>query len=87
MENLICVLVIAFCWSYLVGEQKNSENPIKIKSHGRKEKSLFRYGFDELRGIFLNFENKIEKFRKWMSLLINNTLENDFGEVSKNVLY
>ena len=70
-----------------MGEQKDLETPIRRKSHGRKEKSLFRYGFDELRGIFLNYENKIEQLRKWMILLIINKLENGFEEVSKNVLY
>jgi len=87
IENLICVLVIAFCWSHLVGEQKDSEIPIKKKSHGRKEKSLFRYGFDELRGIFLNFESKIEDFIKWIKLLIIEPLDYGFEGVKKNVLY
>jgi len=70
IEKLIFVLTISFCWSYLVGEKKEKEDPIKIKSHGRKEKSIFRYGFDELREIFLYPRKKIKTLLKWLKLLI-----------------
>ena len=70
IEKLICVLTVAFVWSHLVGEKKEEELPIKIKSHGRKAKSLFRYGFDELRRIFLNPKGKARLFLKWVKLLI-----------------
>ncbi len=69
IETLICVLTIAFCWSHLVGEAKEEKAPIETKSHGRKAKSIFRYGFDELRGIFLNLRKKIGLFLKWLKLL------------------
>jgi len=72
IEKLMCVLTIAFCWSHLVGEAKEEEAPIETKSHGRKAKSIFRYGFDELRGIFLNPRKKIGLFLKWLKLLIIN---------------
>lgn len=72
IENLICVLVIGFCWSYLVGEWKDGEMPIKTKSHSRKSKSLFRYGFDELRRVFLNLKDRVGLFLKWLKLLVIN---------------
>jgi hypothetical protein len=72
IETLICVLTIAFCWSHLVGEAKEQKAPIEIKSHGRKAKSIFRYGFDELRGMFLNLSGKNSQFLKWLKLLIVN---------------
>lgn len=72
IETLICVLTIAFCWSHLVGEAKEEKTPIEIKSHGRKAKSIFRYGFDELRGVFLNLRKKIGLFLKWLRLLVIN---------------
>jgi hypothetical protein len=72
IETLICVLTIAFCWSHLVGEAKEEKAPIETKSHGRKAKSIFRYGFDELRGIFLNLRKKFRLFLKWLKLLIVN---------------
>lgn len=55
-----------------MGEAKEEEAPIETKSHGRKAKSVFRYGFDELRGIFLNLRKKIRLFLKWLNLLIVN---------------
>lgn len=70
IEKLICVLTVAFCWSYLVGEIKHEEVPIKEKSHGRRAKSLFRYGFDELRRVFLNIGSQLDLFLKWLNLLI-----------------
>lgn len=72
IETLIYVLTIAFCWSHLVGEKKAAEIPIETKSHGRKAKSIFRYGFDELRRIFLNPRKKFGLFLKWLKLLIVN---------------
>jgi Transposase DDE domain len=72
IEKLICVLTIAFCWSHLVGEKKAEEAPIKKKSHGRREKSIFRYGFDELRRIFLHPEKKLGMLLRWLKLLIVN---------------
>lgn len=52
-----------------MGEAKEEKAPIETKSHGRKAKSIFRYGFDELRGIFLNLRKKIGLFLKWLKLL------------------
>jgi hypothetical protein len=72
IEKLVCVLTVAFCWSHLVGEKKEEEFPIEIKSHGRRAKSVFRYGFDELRRLFLNPRKKIRLFSKWLKLLIVN---------------
>ena len=72
IEKLVFVLSIAFCWSYLVGEAKEEEAPVKMKSHGRKAKSTFRYGFDELRGIFLRLREKLEAFIMRLKLLTVN---------------
>jgi len=73
IEKLVFVLTIAFCWSHLVGEAKEEAAPIKTKSHGRKAKSTFRYGFDELRGIFLRLTEKTEAFMMCLKLLIINS--------------
>ena len=72
IEKLVFVLMVAFCWSYLVGEAMENETPIKRKSHGRKAKSTLRYGFDELRGIFLRISEKIESLFEFLKLLIIN---------------
>ena len=55
-----------------MGEKKEEEIPIEKKSHGRKAKSIFRYGFDELREILLNPRKKIRLLFKWLKLLIIN---------------
>lgn len=76
IEKLLFVLTIAFCWSHLVGEAKEEKVPIKTKSHSRKAQSTFRYGFDELRGIFLRLSKKFKAFIKCLNLLIiNNQME------------
>jgi hypothetical protein len=47
IEKLLYLVMIAFVWCYNVGEyvHKNIKE-IAIKKHGRKEKSIFRYGLD-----------------------------------------
>lgn len=72
IEKLVFVLTIAFCWSHLVGEAKEKEEPIQMKSHGRKAKSIFRYGFDELRRVFFRLREKFEAFTRYLKLLIIN---------------
>ena len=72
IEKLICILTVAFCWSYLVGVKKEEKAPIKTKSHGRKSKSIFRYGLDELRRVFLGLAEQADLFLKWVKLLIIN---------------
>ncbi len=70
IEKLVFVFAIAFCRSHRVGEAKEKNTPIKIKSHGRKAKSIFRYGFDELRAIFLRVREKLEECVNYLNLLI-----------------
>lgn len=75
IEKLVFVLTVAFCWTHLVGEAKEEKAPIKTKSHGRKAKSTFRYGFDELRGVFLRLEEKLKEFTFCLkALTINDKL-------------
>lgn len=54
ISKLIALLSIGFCWAYKVGEWRNEQKAIKIKKHGRKEVSIFRYGLDFLRDVALN---------------------------------
>lgn len=57
VKKLIALLAIAFAWAHLVGEWLAKLNPIKIKNHGRKAKSIFRLGFDRLRRVLTSFES------------------------------
>lgn len=43
---------LALAWTFIVGEQRaRCHGPPRGKSHGRRQRSLFRYGLDWLRGI------------------------------------
>ena len=47
IKKLIVLLAIGFCWAHKTGEWRcANEGQIKLKKHGRKEKSIFRYGLD-----------------------------------------
>ncbi|WP_341754083.1 IS4 family transposase [Candidatus Tisiphia endosymbiont of Dioctria rufipes] len=66
ISKLLGLLAIAFTFAYVVGQWQNSIKPIKLKKHGRKSISLFRYGLDYLQRIFLNIE---EMMKKWMEVI------------------
>ena len=63
ISKLMAILTIAFCWAYITGEWMNNKRPIKLKSHGRKEKSVFRYGLDCLGEIFAHLSAKTDEFK------------------------
>ncbi len=45
ISKLLAVLSIAFLWAYLAGIDRHENiKPIKIKKHGRKAYSFFKYG-------------------------------------------
>ena len=69
ISKLIALLAIAFCWAYLTGEWLHHQRPIKLKKHGRKEISLFRYGLDHLREILLNLSDRYYQFKEMVQLL------------------
>ena len=44
IQKLVGLVMIAFIWCYKVGIYLHEIRPIKIKIHGRKAKSIFKYG-------------------------------------------
>ena len=60
ISKLIFLIGIALIWSYLTGiwMKESLKITIRIKRHGRKEKSIFRIGLDYLRKILLA-ENRL----------------------------
>lgn len=55
MSKLLALLAIAFVWAMKAGFWRHTHQPIRvIKAHGRRARSLFRYGFDLLRRFFIN---------------------------------
>ncbi|MBF0550668.1 MAG: transposase [Deltaproteobacteria bacterium] len=54
ISKMLAPLAIAFCWRHLAGEWMAEQKAIKIKKHGRKGKSIFRYGLTALRDALSN---------------------------------
>lgn len=58
IEKLVLLVMIAFVWCYKVGIYLHQLNPIKIKNHGRKAKSIFKNGLDYVANALLNTVNQ-----------------------------
>ena len=69
LSKLFALLTLALCWAFRTGQWLHQTNPLKLKKHGRRTKSLFRYGFDHLRRIVLNLEQESESFLNALKLL------------------
>jgi len=61
IEKLLVLLTIAFAWAHKVGEWRHEKKAIRIKKHGRKAQSWFRYGLDCLRDALLNRQNQTQQ--------------------------
>jgi len=61
IKKMVVVIGIAYVWSVKAGEWLEKIEPIKIKKHGRKEISIFRYGLDFIREILLSSDRKIKR--------------------------
>ncbi len=70
IEKLIALLALAVAWAFLVGLWLAQHKPLKIKKHGRKEQSLFRYGADHLQYILLNIQDQSDAFYQCVWLLM-----------------
>ena len=62
LSKLLALLSLALCWVILTGEWLHQLKPLSVKKHGRRAKSIFRYGFDHLRNIVFNVEQKMDDF-------------------------
>ena len=71
IRKLIALLPVAFIWAHLVGLwRQEREGPLRLaKSHGRLEKSVFRYGLDHLRRLLLLAATAEEAFERCLRLL------------------
>ncbi|MBW4642705.1 MAG: IS4 family transposase [Goleter apudmare HA4340-LM2] len=56
LSKLLALLALAMSWAVKTGEWLHQHRPIKVKKHGRKQKSVFRYGLDHLRSILLDLD-------------------------------
>ncbi len=59
IEKLVALVFLAFVWCYKVGIHLDlNEAKIKVKKHGFRAKSLFKYGLDYVASILLNPQNQ-----------------------------
>lgn len=54
LRKLVALLTLALCWTIKVGLILHQIQPIALKKHGRRAKSLFSLGFEHLRELVLN---------------------------------
>jgi hypothetical protein len=55
IEKLFSIVMVAFAWAYVVGIYLHENvKQIKIKKHGNKAKSLFKYGLQTIASVLLN---------------------------------
>ena len=69
LGKLVALLAIAFTWAMRAGLWLHHKKPLKCKAHGRREKSLFRYGLDFLRRLCMDFALHRAEFRQALKLL------------------
>jgi len=55
IEKLFTIVMLAFAWAYVVGVSINDNvKPVRILKHGRRAKSLLKYGLEYIAEILLN---------------------------------
>lgn len=55
IEKLLALVIVAFTWAYVLGDYLDQYiQPIKIKKHGRKAKSIFKLGLNYISSALLN---------------------------------
>lgn len=69
VRKLFALLTVALCWVMRTGLWRHAQTPIRMKSHGRKAQSLFRYGLDFLHHLVVNLDHKLEDFLDNLKLL------------------
>ena len=66
--RLLGVMIIAYTWAYLVGlHEHRHHNSLRIKTHGRKEKSFVKYGIEHI-ARFLNNRLCVTNFNYFQKL-------------------
>lgn len=59
MSNLFAIVMLAYIWCYLVGIFIHENiKKIKVLHHGRRAKSLFKYGLEYIAQCLLNHINR-----------------------------
>lgn len=76
LKKLVAVLAIVYAWSIITGHWKHiNVKTIKLKRHGRKEKSIFRYGADEIQKALIQmWQGKCKPLKKLVRLIMPDKL-------------
>ena len=69
IKLFIVIISIAYFWSVLIGIWLDASTPIKLKKHGRKTISIFRYGFDYLVYVIKSIYDKLYEFNNLVKIL------------------
>lgn len=69
LSKLFALMSLAMTWAILIGQWLHEQTPLQIKKHGRKAKSIFRYGLDYLRTIVLDLDLKNREFIHCLNFL------------------
>ncbi len=48
LSRIFTIMAFTLCWIHNVGEMLNHQKEIPLKKHGRKAKSIFRLGFEQI---------------------------------------
>lgn len=67
IEKMLSLVLIAFVWAYRIGIFLDKIKPIKIKKHGRRAYSFFKYGLIELSKTLFN--NNLYDFKNYCKFL------------------
>lgn len=67
VQKLLALVIVAFTWAYIIGIERDTINPVKIKKHGRKAKSIIIYGLDYISNVL--FRNDLVKFKECCEFL------------------
>ena len=71
LKKVVVLASLAFAISFRAGVWKNKNiKPIKIKNHGYRAKSYFRYGLDYIRSFFKIFSETKDEFFNFLKILI-----------------
>jgi len=70
ISKLLSILTLAVSWAILAGELEVQTTPLKIKKHGRLEKSIFRLGFETLRNCFCQLTTNLRQKQRFQQLTL-----------------
>jgi hypothetical protein len=72
IEKLFALVIVAFTWAYKVGVYlHNQMKPIKLKRHGNRARSIFKYGLAFITSVLLNayYQTDIDIFKFFVMYL------------------